>query len=210
MNQTPTLDRWETHLRRLADQRLDASPAGAPSGFIAWTENRSDAESPSSPALDDALWWALLDRAVDPFDHVHPREEGPLFPQTSSQTIEVWTERELSGLHALWRLGQTRQDRRETAVQRARAGARWHVEHTQPDNATNRPWAAALFLILATEDEDHSARLYAETLIHNCQTTHGVPDALSGLILRDGADMLARHIKSAQPLPEVNGRSISG
>lgn len=205
MNQTPALERWETHLRSLADQRVPGPPLGAPAGFLAWIGAHAAPPAPDPPALDDALWWALTAPAIDPFEHVDAAASAALFPQSSSQTIEVWTERELSGLHALWRLAQTRPEQREAAAARARAGARWHVEHTQPDNATNRPWAAGLFLILAREDDDHTARLYAETLIHNCQTTHGVPDALSGLILRDAADMLADHRRTSNPPPEANG-----
>ena len=194
---SPTLDRWEAHLRALAATGHSGPPQGAPAAFGLWVGNRRTSAAPADTTRDDALWWALLDDRLDPCSCVDIEASGPLFEQGSSRTIEVWTERELSGLHALERLA-LRRGRPDLAA-RARAGALWHVEHTQPDNATNRPWGASLFLVIAHESEDLAARLYAETLIHNCQTTHGVPDALSAHILRDAADALAEYQRNAAP-----------
>ena len=58
---------------------------------------------------------------------------------------------------------------------------RWHLEHTQPDNATNRPWALHVFLTMGTPEAVH----YAETLLHNAMV--GGPDPLSARILVDAA-----------------------
>jgi len=180
--------RWESHLRALARTRQDAPPAAAPAAFTRWTTDRAPAPAPPDAALDDALWWGVLDTAIDPLPLLETAPDGPLFDQGTSRTIEVWTERELSGMHALSWIARRRA--RADVQSRLAATARWHVQHTQPDNATNRPWAAHVFLQLSFEHEDHDARLYAETLVHNCQTTHGVPDSLSGLILLDSADAL--------------------
>jgi len=189
---TIPLDRWAAHLRALADSGDSGEPRGAPEAFARWSGGERRADAPEGATRDDALWWALLDPSVDPLELVAAEPDGPLFPQESSRTIEVWTERELSGLHALDRLSGARG--RHDLAERARAAARWHIEATQPDNATNRPWAAHLFLKLAAEEGLADARLYAETLVHNCQTAGGVPDALSALILRDAADALEETI----------------
>lgn len=194
MSSNTTLERWRDHLRKLAKDRVQAEPKGASEAFLRWMSGDREAAAPEGVRLDDALWWALLDPSVDPFDHVGAGDDGSLFNQSTSQTIEVWTERELSGIHALWRIAQIR-ERPEAAV-RARLAGEWHAQNTQPDNATNRPWGAAAFLIIAHEHEDHAARMYAETLVHNCQTTHGAPDALSGMILEDAAETLERYLSA--------------
>lgn len=192
MAKSPPLLAWETHLRQLADTAVpagDARPAGAPHAFLAWvasTPAEGSVKEPRGTGIDDALWGALFDPAADPGALLGPA--GPLADQSSAQTIEVWTERELSGLHALSRhsFGGPSGPGRPRLFE----AARWHTRFTQPDNATNHPWAVHVFLQLAHETGDDSARLYAETLVHNCQTNLGVPDALSGLILLDAADAL--------------------
>jgi len=183
----PTIDlrRWETHLRTLAHSRLTTGLAAAPAAFLRWVDEDSPPFTPADARFDEALWWSVLDPSVSPLALIETAAYGPLFDQGTSKTIEVWTERELSGLHALSRAATLRDD--DAIRQRLDAAARWHIERTQPDNATNRPWAAHVFLLIAREHNDPHARLYAETLVHNCQTTHGVPDALSGLILLDSA-----------------------
>jgi hypothetical protein len=83
------------------------------------------------------------------------------------RTIEVWTDAELSAVHALWRLATDR--RREDWKRRLDRAVAWHLIHTQPDNATNRPWALHVFLLADQPETIH----YAETLLHNCQTFTG-------------------------------------
>ena len=68
--------------------------------------------------------------------------------------------------------------------------SRWHLDNTQPDNATNRPWAVQVFLDLAREDDNPDARLYAETLLHNATAANGVPEPFSAAILLDAARAL--------------------
>jgi len=187
-----SLERWASFLRGLADAGLAGRPVGAPEAFARWSGGERSAPAPADCSRDDALWWGVLDSAIEPLDYLDTEPDGPLFSQESSRTIEVWTERELSGLHALDRLAALRG--RSDLAARARASARWHINSTQPDNATNRPWAVHLFLKLATESDLADARLYAETLVHNCQTAGGAPDALSGLILRDAAEALEAEV----------------
>ena len=67
------------------------------------------------------------------------------------------------------------------------SAAEWHVQTLQPDNATNRPWAAHVFALLATRTGDPAATLHAQTLAHNCRVATGVPDRVSSLGLADAA-----------------------
>ena len=112
--------------------------------------------------------------------------DGPLWPQARFSGLEVWTETELCGLHALSCLARLRA-RTDWARRVARARD-WHLAHTQPDNATNRPWALHVFL-LATPPRPE-ARVYAETLLHNALVLNGRPDLLSAWILLDAAKRL--------------------
>jgi hypothetical protein len=55
------------------------------------------------------------------------------------------------------------------------------MEHTQPDNATNRPWALHVF----ARGGDPESTLYAETLLHNVTASDARHEALSRWILLD-------------------------
>ncbi len=111
---------------------------------------------------------------------------GPLWPLLGRTPIEVWTEQELSGLHALWWLARRRG--RDDLARRGAAARDWHLVNTQPDNATNRPWALHVFLLGGTDE----SRLYAETLLHNCLVGTGRPDPTSAWILLDSARALEK------------------
>lgn len=50
---------------------------------------------------------ALVDPRIDP-PEIDADESGPLIAQGLHRTIEVWTESEFRGLHALWNLAQLR------------------------------------------------------------------------------------------------------
>jgi hypothetical protein len=108
---------------------------------------------------------------------------GPLFPQLRDVAIETWTEAELSGLHALSLAGTG------TAA-RVRSASDWLMAELQPDNGTNRPWAAHVFLDRWIRERHNESRLYAETLVHNCRVTLGRPDRLSAIILASAAKAL--------------------
>lgn len=149
--------------------------------------------------IDETLWLAVgadspapsaIESIIDP--------TGPLHRQDESVAIELWTERELGAIQALWRLAVIHG--RQLWRWRTLDAARWHLEHTQPDNATNHPWAIPVFLDLWNTDPASEtgidARLYAETLLHNCQTQAARPDPLSALILLDAADGLAKLLGS--------------
>lgn len=168
---------------------------------------------------DLILWWALLDptleisnavrepdsaqspsiapapaiRQLSIEDRVARRAwlaEGPDGEGASLGAIEVWTETELRGLHALWwHAHRTHNLNLASLVEGSRS---WLIEHIQPDNATNRPWGSHVFLLagFGTDNASHESRLFAETLIHNCQVTLGRADSLSAWILIDSARAL--------------------
>lgn len=208
---------WARHLRHLAgaETHTDASgfaddlghtrPVDTP--FFAWRAARAGHGPDARAAWDDSpdvlLWAALTDPAVDPASVLsgpHAEREtrqrfddGALFSQRAGKVpLEVWTEQELSAAHALsWLVTQQRHSGLAGTLDDV---ARWHVRSLQPDNATNHPWAVHLFIdrsiTLDDETDRGAARLYAETLLHNCQVSMGRPDAFSAQILLDSADWL--------------------
>jgi len=113
---------------------------------------------------------------------------APLFPFSPDTAIEVWTERDLSAMHALHRLLIVHPD--PTLVRRLDRAVDWHLDRTQPDNATGRPWAIGVFILRWIERDDIECRLYAETLLHNCQMLAARADPLSAEILLDAAEAL--------------------
>lgn len=127
-----------------------------------------------------ATWRALLSGDAPPealFDPVRPT----LMARDDYSAIEVWTDAELCVMHALWFLARRDGDRRAAA--RLDTVRTWHLAHTQPDNATNRPWALHVFA-LGAEPE---SQLYAQTLLHNAMALDARPNSLAGLILASSA-----------------------
>ena len=106
------------------------------------------------------------------------------------EPIEVWTETELCVLHALWRAARLRGDGGLRA--RCLDAARWHLEHVQPDNATNHPWGIHVFVVLGALDGRLEAISHAEQMLHASLVRLGRPDRLSGHILEDGGAELRR------------------
>lgn len=133
-------------------------------------------------ALHERLWWLLARGDTLPIEV--SGHDGPLDPAMQAQGIEAWTECELSALHALWSIARIRKVAR--LRERAKSAARWLMRDMQPDNATNRPWAAHVFLGLSREEGD-DAGLYARTLIHNALIPDGVPERFSACILLHAA-----------------------
>ena len=119
--------------------------------------------------------------------------DGPLLAPDGYLAIEVWAECELSALHALHRLVRERHPALGVdAPARLAAAVRWHLEHTQPDNSTNRPWALHVFLLAALGGgidgvDRGDAQFYAETLLHNMSATDARGETLSRWILGDAA-----------------------
>lgn len=172
------------------------------------------AASPASnaaPTLDslgpDERLWAACAGAITNIDallaptgepRAAPRDPVPLFAQAGrfEAAIEVYTERLLCATHALNRLARTHE--RPDWHARATLCARWLLEHLQPDNATNYPWAVHVMVELALTSDSAvpdstraAADMYAQSLLHNCQVMYGKPDARSAWILWDAANELA-------------------
>ncbi|RMH26096.1 MAG: hypothetical protein D6693_07825 [Planctomycetota bacterium] len=144
---------------------------------------------PTGP--DEALWRLVAGGRGDwrqALPHPAPAGEAPLHPHAPDTAIEVWTERDLSAIHAASRLLARSPD--EALHARVESAVAWHLAYTEPDNATGRPWAAHVFAARSIVLRDAGARLYAEHLLHACQVLEARPDALSAEILRDAAETL--------------------
>ncbi len=131
--------------------------------------------------LDLILWQALAnDTPID----IELAGHGPLqdanAPSRGEAAIEVWTERELAAIQALWTLGVQRHEPELT--RRAETAARWCVQELQPDNATAHPWAVNAFVSLAAQG-DFEADLYAQTLVHNAQVGTSRPGRFASIVL---------------------------
>lgn len=166
--------------------------------FIAWRrrsapEAQAPASVPDASSLEVRLWSAVASGRDTP---PALAEAGPLSEQGTARSIEVWTETEFCALHAVLWLALERP--RGELADRALEAARWHLEHTQPDNATQRPWAVHAFALLESIDGNADARLYAETLLHACQVSMGGADMLSRHILWDAADWLDEACNAAE------------
>ena len=192
------LDAWASHLESCAAPAASASGVRTDRAFLLWRAacgaGGLDAiPEPESTELDERLWAWLADaNGGDELDEIlseiEPEPDGPIRDQGASKTIEVWTESELSLLQALaW---AAHKSSRPELFDRIRRACLWHIERTQPDNATNRPWGVHLFAVMAEAEGSGDARLYAETLLHNCMVSSGTPDPLSAEILRDASRAL--------------------
>jgi len=156
--------------------------------FLTWCARLRGIEPPANGEPDSMLWWALSDDRIDASRFITPTDDGPLVRQTERMSIEVWSERELCGLHAFSRLAALRH--RPDWRNRCERCVDWLLDNLQPDNATNHPWAIHVF-VRAAQSGRVEADLYAQTLLHNCQVSLGRADRLSAYILRDAANALA-------------------
>lgn len=138
----------------------------------------------TTDAPDVRLWRARGGADVDVDAILHAAEAGPIVPQEGP--IEVWTDRELAALHAAWWLAQSPD--REPTRERLRGAVTWHLEFTQPDNATNRPWAVHVFAL----DGRAEAQLYAQTLVHNALSATGELNELARLLVADALAAMGR------------------
>ena len=204
---TRPLSDWVMLFERIAAPSLDRAgtvelPIARDDPFITWRAMRrpspklhTTGRSPADPrGMDTILWGALTAPAAGHPPALAP-SQGPITPRGGATPIEVWTETELSALHALWWLDQRGDLDARDAIDRA---AGWLIEHIQPDNATNRPWAAHVFALRAAEDPTGEAALFAETLVHNTQAGGGgVPDPMGALILVDAAEAIRKVMQSS-------------
>lgn len=195
---------WARAIRDLASR---APAPGGPSPFeVDWWlradleghgsdgggNRQQQPEALSGVPLDLRLWALAVAPAGLPHVSVASLVDlsgaGPLAPDLRVRGIEVWTETELCALHALDALAlRTGEAAIATRCDRAVA---WLLREIQPDNATNLPWAAQVFVRRWCERGDEPALLYAQAQLHACRVSLGVPDARSALILRHAAMLL--------------------
>lgn len=146
-------------------------------------------------ASPEARAWATLARRdPTPTDGtIDWSGNGRLYPSLASDGIETWTEAELASLQAIAWLAL--HARSEVIMNRAVSAAAWLSREVQPDNATQRPWAAGFFIVRSM-DASLSSRecqenaLYAHTLIENALVGREHPDRFSACILWDSAAWL--------------------
>lgn len=176
-------ERGEQRLwRACAGDTVDLGWLGAPRAAPAAPRGASDATPTNSIPANSTLANSTLVPA-----------DGPLLAPDGYLAIEVWAECELSALHALHRLVRERHPALPASAKaRLEAAARWHLEHTQPDNSTNRPWSLHVYLLAALGPridgvDPGDAQFYAETLLHNMTATDARNEPLSRWILGDAA-----------------------
>lgn len=174
---------WITHLEALGTP----NPALLPPDPTLLVGTRGEQRLWRACATDGCKQGEPLDGSLERLlDEVLGSRRGSLLSPDAFLAIEVWTECELAAVHALHRLA-----REATGQAAARAHARaleairWHLEHTQPDNATNRPWALHAFLL--ADDGSGDATAYAGTLLHNMSASDARTEPLSRWILADAA-----------------------
>lgn len=174
-------------LREFSDEQGDRRVGDEP--FLAWVLGvpPRPAVGPESPEV--RIWRALAEKTPWDDDALAPNPAMPLLDLPPQTTLEVWTEAELSALHALWHVA--RREGRADLERRCMAAAGAYMEQIQPDNATNHPWAIHVFLVHAQHTGAADGRMYAETMLHNCQVGRGKPDRLSAVILLDAGGTLA-------------------
>lgn len=201
------LPTWIRHLRAVAGPLPDPA-AGLTAGDLEAPVRAAclGGEPPATAATaadpgEIALWWARSDPRVDVaavLEAADPSrrtvEPGPassggsLLPRDSRRAIEVWTDADLAAMHALWWLAHDRG--RPDWAARLDAVRHWHLANTQPDNATNRPWAIHVFLLAGSPEDEH----YAQTLLHNAMAMEAEPTPLGRVLLHDAADAVERQL----------------
>ena len=160
----------------------EAGAAGSAAGSTTESAAGNAAEGATGNALAPAIGAKLraMVQAVP----------GPLLAHGDRDTIETWTEGELCSIHALMRIAAHDPWWRD----RLRSAVDWHLEWTQPDNATNRPWGIHVFLALGGLE----GRMYAETMLHNAQAGGAQQDPLVAWALGDAARSLRAGIPFAR------------
>ncbi|MFT3685863.1 MAG: hypothetical protein QM783_13230 [Phycisphaerales bacterium] len=210
---------WVKRLRAAAETTLGKAPAiPAPGTFRDERRNKLEVDEGLFAALRSTVWTAPASARGDvklwgnaPVDAVVLPDTGgegrPLLGDWTNQAsdkphvgMEEWGERELCGLHALWsRARAADEDQRVRWLRRGYSACRWLLENLQPDNATNMPWSAHVWVMASGPGVwgpglGPEARVYAETLLHNCQVGGGLgrPDKRSAWVLFHAASELER------------------
>jgi hypothetical protein len=166
---------------RLVEHFTDARPPAALVPLILW-QALGLAEQAALLSRDIDL--EMVDSAVQAIVDDDGEGNGALHGLSETDSLDTWTYRELVGLHALAALALKR--RNGAWAKRVEQVALFHLENTQPDNATNQPWGVFAFLWPV------KTRSFAEQQLHDA-TAHagGTVDPLAAMLLADAADCLA-------------------
>lgn len=136
---------------------------------------------------------AFTDFAADTFGRFtkRQRESGALFDTTGSDNPETNWYHELVVLHAAASYAVQAEDRAlATAVRRA---SEYHAANTQPDHATNQPWA--LFAFIWNEQ----TRPFAEQMLHASATRDASSNHITLMLLADALYCLRLFIPESKP-----------
>ena len=177
-----------SHSSSQGSEGLEGPPPIRPFGdddvsIDAW----SIAMEPSDPST--------LPRLASLLGPVQDDEPAPLLAPREDLAIEVWTECELSVVHAAWRIVNAAADAEgaDSLKRRVQSAVAWHLDRTQPDNATTHPWGVHAFLELGVPWLEASD--YAASMIHAVEAAGHASeesDPLSIWILLDAAEGLDR------------------
>ncbi|MCP4836212.1 MAG: hypothetical protein GY895_15770 [Phycisphaera sp.] len=131
-----------------------------------------------------------IDRLAAMLGPAEEDQPAPMLAPRDDLAIEVWTECELSVIHAAWRIVIAAPESEITSSirERIRSAITWHLDRTQPDNATTHPWGVHAVLELGTPWAESSD--YAASMIHAVEAAgHAADqqDPLSTWILLDAA-----------------------
>lgn len=133
---------------------------------------------------------SAIDRLAAMLGSVDGAEPAPMLAPREDLAIEVWTECELSVVHAAWRIviASDASDTTSVVRDRVRSAIAWHLDRTQPDNATTHPWGVHAVLELGSPWAESSD--YAASMIHAVEAAGHAADGqdpLSTWILLDAA-----------------------
>lgn len=134
-----------------------------------------------------------------------PGKDGSLHELEADVTLDAWTYRELTGMHAL--AGLALLMRNKAWSKRVEEIGRYHEEHTQPDNTTNQPWGIFGFLwsqetVMFGEQQLHDTSTQVRTMGGTVPTGAdaaggdseggfgGTGMLVAGMLLADGYDQI--------------------
>jgi hypothetical protein len=139
-------------------------------------------ETAKLQSRDADIEWAdgVVHQIVD-----RPGKDGSLHPlDEAEESFDLWTYRELTGLHALANLALMRRD--AVWARRVQEIAQHHQANTQPDFTTSQPWGVFAFLWSA------GTHLFAEQQMHDAAVEGGGRlEPLAAMLLADCAASLS-------------------